>query len=75
MIVQCFQFPNPRQPQVRTKVTGLEHCGKRRATRSIMDVSRLRLQCNGTGAGLQRRNNNQAVAASVVYLSGRYKKK
>ena len=64
----CFQFPNPRQPQVRTKVTGLHHCGKRRATRSIMDVSRLRLQCNGTGAGLQRRNNNQSVAASAVFL-------
>ena len=73
--VQCFQFPDPRQPQVRTKVTGLSHCGKRRATRSIMDVSPLRLQCNGIGAGLQRRNNNQSVAASVVHLSGGYQKK
>ena len=73
--VQCFQFPNPRQPQVRTKVTGLSHCGTRRATRSIMDVSPLRLQCNGIGAGLQRRNNNQSVAAGVVHLSGGYQKK
>ena len=40
-----------------------------------MDVSPLRLQCNGIGAGLQRRNNNQSVAAGVVHLSGGYQKK